>query len=89
MDLAASTTLPVTDVKQRLLELLKKVELYHEVVTITRNGIPAGVMMGVDDFHSLLETLEILSDRRVMKSLDRSHKQSKKGKLYSDEEVWS
>jgi len=83
-----STTLPVTDVKQRLLELLKKVELYHEVVTITRNGHPAGVMMGIDDFQSLLETVEILSDPQIMKSLGRSRRQSKKAELYSDDEVW-
>ena len=81
--------LPVTDVKQRLLELLKKVNLYHEIVTITRNGIPTGVLLGVEDFEVLLETVEILSDPKIRKSLERSKKQAKKGKFYTDDEVWS
>lgn len=80
--------LPVTDVKQRFLELLKKVEIYHEVVTITKKGVPKGILLGIEDFESLVETVEILSDRRIMKSLERSRKQSQKGKFYTDDEVW-
>ena len=81
-------TLPATDVKQRFLELLKKVQLYCDTVTITRNGTPAGILMSVDQFDTLMETMEILSNRKIMKSLERSRKQSKNGKLYVDAEVW-
>ena len=89
MNIQSTTlTLPATDVKQRFLELLKKVQLYRDFVTITRNGAPAGILMGVDQFDTLMETMEILSDRKIMTSLERSKKQSKKGKLYSDAEVW-
>lgn len=88
MNTELSFTLPVTDVKQRLLELLKKVELYHETVTITKNGVPTGVLLGIQDFESLLETIEILSDKKIMKSLERSRKQAKKGKFHTDDEVW-
>lgn len=88
MDINPAFMLPVTDVKQRFLELLKKVEAYHEVVTITKNGVPKGVLLSIEDFEALLETIEILSDPKTMKSLDRSKKQAKKGKFYSDAEVW-
>ena len=88
MTISSPLTLPVTDVKQRLLELLKKVDLYHETVTITKNGVPTGVLLGIQDFESLLETIEILSDKKIMKSLERSRKQARIGKLYTDDEVW-
>lgn len=81
--------LPLTEVKQSLPKLLKKVETYHEVLTITKNGIPKGVLLALEDFESLLETLEILSDPEIMKSLRRSKKQAQKNKFYTDEEVWS
>ena len=91
MEFNSALTLPVTDVKQRFLELLKKVERYHEMITITKNGIPTGVLLGIKEFESLIETLEILGDRGVIKSLERSKKQarSKKAKFYTDDEVWS
>ncbi|MBL7685677.1 MAG: type II toxin-antitoxin system Phd/YefM family antitoxin [Deltaproteobacteria bacterium] len=85
----STLTLPVTDVKQRLLELLKKVNLYHEVVTITKNGTPEGVLLSLEDFESLMETIEILGDPHLIESLKRSKKQAKQNKFYSDDEVWS
>lgn len=86
--LTTSLMLPATDVKQRFLELLKKVQLYQEPVTITRNGAPAGVLMSINQFDTLMETMEILGDRKIMKSLERSRRQSKNGKFHSDNEVW-
>lgn len=88
MNLSSSLTLPVTDVKQRLLELLKKVETYHDRVTITKNGVPTGVLMSIQEFESLMETLEILGNPLLMKSLMKSKAQMLKNKFYEDEEVW-
>lgn len=50
-------TLPVTDAKTRLSELVDSVNSTHDVVTITRHGYPAAVLMSADEFESLNETL--------------------------------
>lgn len=88
METLANMTLPATAVKQRLPELLKKVNLYHEGVMITKNGTLSGVLLGISEYETLLESLEILSNPKLMRSLQRSQKQAKGGKLYQDDEVW-
>ena len=52
-----STTLPVTEVKARLNELIDSAVSTHDRVTITRRGKPAAVLLSVDDLESLEETL--------------------------------
>ncbi len=88
MDWGPSLILPLTDVKQRLPELLKKVQLYQERITITKSGVPAALLLGLQEFESLCETIEILSDPKIMRSLRRSRAQARKGKFYLDHEVW-
>jgi len=51
------TTLPLTEVKTRLNELVESAVTTHERVTITRNGKPAAVLVSVDDMESIEETL--------------------------------
>jgi len=54
-------TLPISKVKDRLNEFVDAVSLTHEQVTITKNGSPAAVLIGVDEWESLHETLFWLS----------------------------
>jgi antitoxin YefM len=66
------TTLTVTQAKNSLLQLLRDVEERGETVQITRNGIPAGVLVSAEEWESLLETISILSDPAVMKKIERA-----------------
>ena len=50
-------TLPISKVKDRLNELVEAASVTHEQVTITRNGSPAAVLVGADEWESLQETL--------------------------------
>lgn len=51
------TTIPLTEAKTRLNELVDDAVRTHERVTITRHGRPAVVLVSVDDLESLEETL--------------------------------
>lgn len=51
------STIPVTDAKARLSELVEETAATHERVTITRHGRPAVVMLAVEDLEALEETL--------------------------------
>lgn len=44
----------------------------HERVTVTRNGSPVAVILAVEDYESLMETLEILSDPRAGTEIRRA-----------------
>lgn len=88
MPTAPDLILPITEVKQRLLNLLKKVHEQNATITITKNGVPTGVLMGTKEYESLWETLEILADQKLLRSLARSRKEATAGKFHTDQEVW-
>ena len=70
----------VTDAKNKLLDLIRRLKTRPEVVAITRDGVPAAVLLSIGHFEGLMETLEILGDSKTMRSLRRSVKQARTGK---------
>jgi prevent-host-death family protein len=64
-----SETLPLSDVKARLSELVDRVEAEDDRIVVTRNGRPAAVLLSPDDLESLEETLAVLSDPALMKKV--------------------
>src|SRR5215210_2291931 len=61
------TTIPLSDARARLSELVDEAVRTHERVDITRNGRRAAVLLSADDFDSLMETLDILADPEAMR----------------------
>ena len=83
-----STILPATTVKRRFLELLAQLGGERSVVTITCNGMPAGILMSVEEYESLIETLEILADPKVARALRRARRGFSRGKTLRHDQVW-
>lgn len=79
--------LPFTEARTHLTELLDEVERVHEHVVITRNGRPAAVVMSQAEYDSLMETLEILGDPKLMADLAASDEDVAAGRLIPWEEV--
>jgi prevent-host-death family protein len=61
--------LTVTEAKNRLLDIVRSLRDRDEIIAITRGGDVAAVVLSPDRYEGLLETIEILSDRRAMESL--------------------
>ena len=70
---------PVTQAKTRLLDLVRKIKDSDDAIAITRNGVPEVVLISMNKFQGLLETLEILSDEKAMKSIRKSIREADKG----------
>ncbi|PSK92266.1 prevent-host-death family protein [Murinocardiopsis flavida] len=66
------TTMPLTEVRNRLSELVEDIERTHERVTITRNGAAAAVLISPDDLAALEETLDVLANPDAMRQLAES-----------------
>lgn len=82
-------TLPISEVKARLPELVKGVADRDDEVVITRKGHPTAVILSLEEYEGLRETLEILSDPRAMAQIRRSEAYFHRGgKGYSLEEVF-
>ncbi|MBI5299730.1 MAG: type II toxin-antitoxin system Phd/YefM family antitoxin [Deltaproteobacteria bacterium] len=80
--------LPVTQVKRELMSLLKTLQNKGGIVAITKDGRAAGILMSPEEYEGLLETLEILHDQPLLRSLNRALKQIEKGKKYLHKEVF-
>ena len=83
-----SRYIPITKAKADLLELIRQVENVDESVAITKNGVPTAVILSMEKYAGLLETLDILSDAETMKSLRTSIRQARKGKWLRHDEVF-
>ncbi len=82
-----STTLPISEVKARLPELVTGVEEREEEVVVTRNGRPAAILVNVQEYERLKETLEILSDPALLQQITQSrafYRAGKKGLGFED-----
>ena len=80
-------TVPFTEARAKLSELLDELERRHEHVVITRNGRPAAVLVPAGEQEALEETLEILQDEGTLDALRESEEDVKAGRLTSLREV--
>ncbi len=79
---------PLSEAKARLSSLVRKVREEHRTYGITHRGKPEGVLLSVEEYETLTETLEILSDRELMASIDRGLADEKAGRLYAHDQVF-
>jgi antitoxin YefM len=80
--------IPVTKAKSKLLDIIRKIEGSDDTVAITKNGVPEAVLLSMNKFESLVETLEVLSDEKAMKSIRKSIKEAREGKWLDFDEVF-
>ena len=65
-------TLPLSEVKTRLPELVQKIGARDDQIVVTRHGKPAAVLLSYDEYGRLRETLDVLSDPDLMRQIHRS-----------------
>lgn len=63
------TTDSLANVKANFSGYIDEVHRSHERVEITRNGVPAAVLISPDDLDSLEETIAILSDPDIRRAV--------------------
>lgn len=80
-------TLPISKVKDKLNDFVDAVSLTHEQVMITKNGSPAAVLIGVDEWESLQETLFWLSRRGILDDVTRARQELADGATSSEEQI--
>jgi prevent-host-death family protein len=64
--------MPLADVKNRLSEVVERLEREHGRVVITKHGRPAAVVVSVEDLASLEETLDVLSDQALVAKIQKA-----------------
>ncbi len=64
--------MPLADVKNRLSEVVDRLEREHGRVIITKHGHPAAVVISVEDLESLEETLDIMDSTGLLSDIRES-----------------
>lgn len=72
---------PLTDARNRFSEIVDEVITTGSELVITKHGRPVAVVMGHDDYESLIETLNILSDPDTMTALGEAENDLSNGNL--------
>ncbi|OGM26886.1 hypothetical protein A3D00_05405 [Candidatus Woesebacteria bacterium RIFCSPHIGHO2_02_FULL_38_9] len=80
-------TLPITKAREELASLVNNASKRLAEYVITVNGSPAAVLMSAAEYDSWKETLDILADSRLVKSIKQGEEDIKKGRVYKWEDV--
>ncbi|MBX3332965.1 MAG: type II toxin-antitoxin system Phd/YefM family antitoxin [Nitrospira sp.] len=83
-----SEIVSISKAKNRLSSLIHRMKHRQAVVAITCGGVPSAVLLSMDQFEGLMETVEILSDQKSMHTLRRSLKQAEKRQWVSHRSVF-
>ncbi len=81
------STLTVSDARTNLYDMMEEVRKYLRRFVITHHGKPQAVLMPVEDLESWEETLDIMSNKKLMADLRQAEKERKAGKTYPLEDV--
>ncbi len=81
------TTLPIATARAQLSQLVEKASSTHERVEITKNGHRAAVLLGADDYDSMVETIAVLSDVSLLADHRRGLEDAAAGDLLDQEQL--
>ncbi len=86
-NLSDMISVPLSEAKDKLSAMIEQAEKTHEIVTITRHGRPAAVLMAAEDLESLHETLFWLSQPGVRDDIAAARGDVTDGKTISAKEL--
>ena len=65
--------------RPRLPKIIDDIDSRMDRFIITKRGKPIALMMSIEDYESLLETIDVLSDTRLMKKIKKAEEEVRKG----------
>lgn len=81
------TNVTATKAKEKLTAIIRKAHTLGEKFIITHRGEEYGVLLDVEEYEGLIETLEILKDSKTAKSIAASLREAAEGEILSFEDV--
>ena len=74
----------VTKAKAKLLDMIRNVDDRDDTIAITKNGIPKAVIMSIEQYEAMCETMAIMADQDMMKQMRASIKDMQEKKTLVD-----
>jgi prevent-host-death family protein len=76
-------TITLKELRPRLPKVIKDLDTKMDRFVVTKHGKPAAVMMSVEDYECIMETLDILSNAGMYKKIKKAQAEVSKGKVKS------
>lgn len=74
------TTVTLKELRPMIPKLINDIDRKFERVLVTKRGHSVAVMMSVDDYESLIETVNVLADKAGMARIKKGIREIKNGK---------
>ena len=75
----AAKYLSIRELRPKLPSVLRDVATTYARYVVTRRGKPEAVLLSIEDYERLIETLEIQSDPVLMRRIERAMRAIKRG----------
>ncbi len=73
-------TISIRELRPKLAHVLEGIQRRFDRYIITKHGRPEAVLMSVEDYEAILETMDIQSDKPLMKRIKRAEKEIRRNK---------
>lgn len=80
-------TLPITKIREDLPNIVDRASRLMEKYVITVNGETKAILMSLDEYESLVETLDILSEPGALEEIRKAEKEIDEGNYVTWEEL--
>lgn len=70
------TTIPLAEARANLSRLVEQAMTMHERIEVTKNGRRAAVILSADDYDTIIETLDVLSDAELVAAIAQGRRRS-------------
>jgi antitoxin YefM len=80
-------TLSLKELRPELPKVIERIDGKMDRVVITKRGRPVVVMLSVDDYEALMETLDILADPETMRGLRQGEADIRRRRTRSWQEI--
>lgn len=80
-------TITLKELRPGLPKVVEDIDKKWGRYVVTRHGKPSIVMLGVEDYESLMETLDILADPKAMAGLRKGQEDIRRGRVHSWKDI--
>ena len=81
------TTINVSEAKDKLSQLVKETAETTRQIVISVNGRKEAMLISIEEYESLMETIEILKDQSLVKKILSSLKDIQRGDIVDFEDI--
>jgi len=81
------TTVSLRELRPGLPKIIARIDGKLDRYVVTKRGKPVVVMLSVEDYEALVETLDILADPKAMAGLRKGEEDIRKGRTRSWAEI--